>query len=118
MKQWLLLSFLFIFTTNALAGVVIGGTRFIYPDNAKEISVEVSNHSANKSFLVQAWLENIDESKAAIPFAITPPLTKVRALNSSLFRVIYTGARALPGDRESVFLAECEVYPRNERRRR
>lgn len=90
---------------SALAGVVINGTRVIYPAQAREVTVQVSNDGQAPS-LVQAWVDTgnpeqtPDNSDA--PFVLTPPIARVEPGRSQALRLIFTGA-GLPDDRESLF---------------
>lgn len=97
-------SFLLIFYAQlSHAGVVIGGTRIIYPSDQAEVQVALKNKDNDKRYLVQNWVSNIDDSKA--PFIITPPIYKLEESRQTLLHVVYTGNKdALPQDRESLFL--------------
>lgn len=87
----------------AHAGVVIGGTRIIYPANQAEVQVTLKNKDNDKRYLVHSWVSNIDDSKA--PFIITPPIYKLEESRQTLLHVVYTGNKsALPQDRESLFM--------------
>ncbi len=70
--------------TNAQAGVVVGGTRFVYPEKQSSISVELKN-TASKDMLVKISVTPDDgrqlkgtlESQPLLPdkaFIVTPPL--------------------------------------------
>lgn len=99
-----ILSLLLIFYANVtFAGVVLGGTRIIYPASEAEVQVSLKNSDSDKRYLVQSWVSNIDDSKA--PFIITPPVYKLEESRKTLLHVVYTGANtALPQDRESLFI--------------
>ncbi|WP_065868124.1 MULTISPECIES: fimbria/pilus periplasmic chaperone [Stenotrophomonas] len=90
---------------QALAGVVINGTRVIYPAQAREVTVQVDNVGESPS-LVQAWVDSGDQSQTAensdAPFMLTPPISRVEPGRSQALRLVFTGAD-LPADRESVF---------------
>ncbi|MDM2797554.1 MULTISPECIES: molecular chaperone [Citrobacter] len=91
----------------AHAGVVIGGTRIIYPASQSEVQVTLKNKDNDKRYLVQSWVSNIDDSKA--PFVITPPIYKLDENRQTLLHVVYTGNKtALPQDRESLFMANVK----------
>ncbi|MDI5816928.1 fimbria/pilus periplasmic chaperone, partial [Salmonella enterica subsp. enterica serovar Cerro] len=64
----------------AHAGIVIYGTRVIYPADKKEVLVQLMNQG-NRSSLVQSWIDDGDSSlppeKIHVPFMITPPVAKV-----------------------------------------
>lgn len=77
------LFFCFIFSFAAHANnIIVNGTRFIYPGNEKEITVQLSN-TADRPALAQAWLDNgnADATPDTIttPFIITPPISRVDA---------------------------------------
>lgn len=103
-----LLGILFLLsTTLAQAGIVVGGTRIIYPADQAEVQVSLKNRDDAKRYLVQSWVSNTDDSKA--PFIITPPIYKLDENRQTLLHVIYTGAKtALPQDRESIFMANIK----------
>jgi chaperone protein EcpD len=100
----------------AQASVVITGTRVIYPEAEREVTVKLDN-DGNTPALVQAWLDDGDpktlpsESKA--PFTVMPPLFRLDPKKGQSLRLIYTHD-PLPNDRESVFwLNVLEVPPRD-----
>lgn len=90
---------------SALAGVVVNGTRIIYPAQSREVTVQVDN-VGDAPALVQAWIDSGDADQTAdtsdAPFVLTPPISRVEPGRSQALRVIFSGA-ALPTDRESVF---------------
>ncbi|MCZ8690105.1 fimbria/pilus periplasmic chaperone, partial [Escherichia albertii] len=47
--------------TPAWGGVYIYGTRLIYPEQKKEITVQLMNEG-NRSALVQSWIDDGDTS--------------------------------------------------------
>ena len=94
-----------LFCQHALAGVVVNGTRIIYPAQAREVTVQVDN-VGDAPALVQAWIDSGDADQTAdtsdAPFVLTPPISRVEPGRSQALRVIFSGA-ALPTDQESVF---------------
>ncbi|WP_445116313.1 fimbrial biogenesis chaperone [Acinetobacter sp. WZC-1] len=74
----------------ANAEIIIHGTRVIYPSDAREVTMQVSNNG-NKPALVQAWIDEgeakstPDQSKA--PFMITPPISRVDAKKGQSLRI-------------------------------
>lgn len=62
------------------AGVVIYGTRIIYPKKNREVLVQLMNQSKNAS-LIQAWIDDgnttIAPEKIQAPFILTPPVSRV-----------------------------------------
>ncbi|MDR2958896.1 MAG: molecular chaperone [Stenotrophomonas sp.] len=104
-RALLLAAFTLPFCQNALAGVVVNGTRVIYPAQAREVTVQVDNVGDSPA-LVQAWIDSGDANQTAdtsdAPFVLTPPIARVEPGRSQALRVIFSGAQ-LPTDRETVF---------------
>ena len=94
-----------LFSVNTLASVVISGTRVIYPAEAKEVSVKISNGGPSP-VLLQSWIDNGDSSAKpaaiTVPFVLTPPMNRVEPNKGQTLRISYTGGN-LPMDKESVF---------------
>lgn len=103
--------------TAANADVVIHGTRVVYPSDAREITVRVSNEGTSPA-LVQAWIDEgdarvtPDQSKS--PFVITPPITRVEPGKGQSLRVsALPGVNALSQTQESLFwLNVLDVPPK------
>lgn len=98
----------------ALAGIVIGGTRIIYPAQSREVTVQLSNVGDGPA-LVQLWVDegdaaqSPDDSKA--PFIVMPPISRVEAGSGQALRMFFSGS-SLPTDRESLFwLNVLEIPP-------
>ena len=83
------------------AGVVMGGTRVVYPQGQKEVSFSVTNREKKTPYLIQSWVDK-SAANAAPPFIVTPPLFRLDPEQKNVLRISYTGA-PLPTDRESVF---------------
>ncbi|HAV1788595.1 TPA: fimbria/pilus periplasmic chaperone [Enterobacter hormaechei subsp. xiangfangensis] len=102
LQSVLLLSF---FTSGAYASIVITGTRVIYPSDAKEVSVRVSN-KGKSPVLIQSWIDDGDTQatpdKIKVPFILTPPINRVEAGSGQTLRIRST-VNDLPKNRESVF---------------
>jgi chaperone protein EcpD len=103
--QALLAASTLAFCHSAVAGVVLNGTRFIYPAEAREMTVQVEN-VGDAPALVQAWIDTGDADKgpddSEAPFVVTPPVSRVDPKRSQALRVMFSGS-PLPQDRESVF---------------
>ncbi len=73
----LLMSF---FILPVHAGMVIYGTRIIYPKKNREVLVQLMNQSKNAS-LIQAWIDDgnttIAPEKIQVLFILTPPVSRV-----------------------------------------
>lgn len=90
---------------QVIANVIIHGTRVIYPQNQREVNIQLSNDS-DKPALIQTWIDNGDEQitldKTSIPFVLTPPIVRIEPNSGQTLRLTWTGA-PLPQDRESIF---------------
>jgi chaperone protein EcpD len=100
---------------QAAAGVVINGTRVVYPAAKREVTISLQNAGATPS-LVQAWLDtgNIysKPGDSKVPFVLTPPLFRLDPTKVQSLRLVYTHD-PLPQDRESVFwLNVLDIPPR------
>ncbi|MGJ0431218.1 fimbria/pilus periplasmic chaperone [Methylobacter sp.] len=120
------LTFFFTFAFNAwvaslglvspaTAGVVIDGTRVVYPGQKREVSINVHNNGETPS-LVQVWLDTGNpQSKPGedkVPFLLTPPLFRLDPTKGQSLRLFYT-QEPLPVDRESLFwLNVLDIPPR------
>ncbi|MDR6915976.1 P pilus assembly chaperone PapD [Pseudomonas sp. 3296] len=98
-----------VFFSSAEAGITLGATRIIFEAKNKEENITVRNES-DKPILLQSWLDNGREEDSAVPFAVTPPLTKMTANGQQLLRILYKGA-GLPQDRESVVWLSVQEIP-------
>jgi chaperone protein EcpD len=100
---------------DAVAGVVIDGTRVVYPAAKREVTINIRN-SGDAPSLVQSWLDsgNADSKpgESKVPFVLTPPLFRLDPTKSQSLRMVYT-RDPLPADRESLFwLNVLDVPPR------
>ncbi|MCU6396990.1 fimbria/pilus periplasmic chaperone [Enterobacter quasiroggenkampii] len=90
-------------------GIVLGGTRVIYPINAKQVTLSVRNSSTETSYLVQSWTENTQGNKST-DFIITPPLYVSNPGDQNVLRVIFSGS-GLPNDRETLYYFNTRAIP-------
>ncbi len=56
------LTSLFLLINIANAGVIIGGTRVIYNEGNKDVSISVDNPDKTP-YLIQSWIDNMEEKK-------------------------------------------------------
>lgn len=56
---------LFTLINTAYAGVIIGGTRVIYNEGNKDVSISVENPD-KIPYLIQSWIDNKDEKNNLI----------------------------------------------------
>lgn len=116
--RWRLLSLVAVLCcSQASAGVVITGTRLVYPAGEREITVKLDNSGTAPS-LVQAWVDSGDvastPTQSTAPFMLSPPVFRIDPSKGQSMRLMFTGA-VLPQDRESVFwLNVLEIPPKGE----
>ena len=91
--------------SSVLANVITHGTRIIYPEASKEITVQLEN-VGEKPALTQAWVSRKagrgTAAEADAPFLVTPPMARIGAGKGQALRITFTG-EDLPQDRESLF---------------
>ena len=102
--------------TPVHAGIVIYGTRVIYPAEKSEITLQLMNQEQNAS-LVQAWIDDGNTSlppeKIRVPFLLTPPVVRVPG-NSGQQLKIKKMPNTLPKNKESLFyLNVLDIPPNN-----
>ncbi|MFS2127232.1 molecular chaperone [Pseudomonas sp. Pseusp97] len=103
-------------TPLAQASVVITGTRVIYPGDAREKTVQLSNKDGFPN-VIQAWIDIDDPAStpdtAKAPFVVNPSVSRMAPGSGQTLRILYTGS-GLPRDRESLFhLNVLQIPPRN-----
>ncbi len=111
----------FVFTlflanaTSANAGVVMTGTRVIYPAQNQEKTIQLQNKE-NKPYLVQVWLDAGDENSSPednhAPFIANPQIFKIKPNQGQIVRIIFTGEKSqLPQNKESLFFLNFTEIP-------
>ena len=102
--------------STAHAGVVIDGTRHIYPQQRREITLRLSNDDKRAPRLVQVWLDQgdatPDPAHSDVPFSLSPPVFRLDPGRSQGVRLVYT-QEPLPSDRESLFWLNALEIPPN-----
>ncbi|MEG2039531.1 MAG: fimbrial chaperone [Hafnia sp.] len=95
-----------LFSNISHADIIISGTRIIYDENKKDVSVRLEN-KGTRPLLVQNWIEkaneNSDPGSIKAPYVSTPPVSRIEPKRGQSVKIMYTQATALPKDRESVF---------------
>ena len=104
-----LLTACFVSVAAHAGGIVLGGTRVIYPAGQKEVSISVRNTSDSSRFMVQSWMENLHGNKAS-DFIVTPPLYVSNPGSENTLRLMYAGP-ALPSDRETLYYLTAKAIP-------
>lgn len=103
--------------SHSYAGVVITGTRLIYPADAKEITVKLNNNGTLPA-LVQSWVDTGDvkstPTSSKAPFVLSPPVARIDPNKGQSLRLMFTGAN-MPQNQESVFWFNLlEIPPKPE----
>jgi len=103
------------FIMSAQAGVVISGTRVIFPGQAREVTVQLTNAGESPA-LIQTWIDKGDPNapldKIDVPFVLTPVVFRLDPTKGQTLRLIRTG-ESLAQDKESLFwLNVLEVPPK------
>ena len=99
---------IFGFTGYANAGVILTGTRIIYPEGAKDKTLQLTNQES-QSYIVQVQIDN-GTPEGFAPFIVTPPVFRMEPHSGQSVRLTYAG-EPLPGDRESVFYFNFSQLP-------
>ncbi|MCU4346370.1 fimbria/pilus periplasmic chaperone [Acinetobacter lactucae] len=108
-------------TTTGHAEIVLHGTRVIYPSDAREITLQLSNNGTAPS-LVQAWIDDgnakLTPDEANVPFVITPPISRVEAAKGQTLRITALPTTSqLNQQQESIFwLNVLDIPPKPEAR--
>lgn len=103
---WVSLLFMIMGTDTAVsAGIVITGTRVVYPEDEKEVTIKIDN-VGDKPALAQVWIDSGDPDAtpetARAPFTLSPPINRIDSGKGQTLRMMYTGEN-LPRDKESLF---------------
>lgn len=102
----LLASTLSVFASVTQADIVINGTRVIYKEKDKNVTMRLEN-KGSRPLLVQSWLDtgddNADPATIKVPFNATPPVSRIDPKRGQTVTITYTNSQTLPKDRESVF---------------
>lgn len=86
---------------QAIAAFTVSGTRFIYDEGKKNVSVEVTNN-ADDIYGGQVWVDNISEG-SGVYMVPTPPFFRISPKQKQIVRIMKTDGGTLPSDRESLF---------------
>ncbi|SNY79871.1 molecular chaperone [Enterobacter sp. CC120223-11] len=94
--------------------------RVIYPEGDKQGVTLTAYNKTPASYLMQSWIRPVDLStgdvdlnwkgKPAMPFIVTPPLSRLEANNELVLRIRRNDV-PLPNDRESVFFISMKALP-------
>lgn len=95
--------------TPAMGAFVLNGTRFIYEEGKKSISLDVTNN-AKDTYGGQIWLDNVSQNASDVFMVPSPPVFKVDAGQKQIIRLMNVNP-ALPADRESMFIINAQELP-------
>lgn len=111
MRKWfcLLLGSVALMSEALAGGVGLGATRLIYPDDARQVTLNIRNTDRQSPFLIQTWIDDAQGNKNA-DFVITPPLFVLKPENENTLRVMFT-ASGLPQDRETLYWLTAKAIP-------
>ena len=103
-----------MWSVTTSASIVITGTRVIYPSDAKNVSVHVSNEGKQPA-LIQSWIDKGEQQtrpeKITVPFLLNPPINRIEPGKGQTLK-IQALSPSLPTDRESIFwLNVLEIPP-------
>lgn len=106
--------FIISFQVNA-NNIIVNGTRFIFPGNEKEITIQLNN-TADRPAVAQVWLDKGDAKETpdniSVPFVITPPISRVDGKSGQTLRVRLPNRSGLLSDREQLWwLNLLEIPP-------
>lgn len=88
------------------AGIVVGGTRFVFHEKQKTLSLRVKN-TGGQAFLVRT---TVAAPGGAAPFIATPPLLVLEGGHENAIRIIRTDDN-LPATSESLFYVSIAAIP-------
>ncbi|WP_159108700.1 fimbrial biogenesis chaperone [Proteus mirabilis] len=109
----IILFFISLFIINtSYAGVIISGTRVIYNEGNKNVSINVKNPD-KMPYLIQSWIDDFEEKKQS-KFTITPPLFRLNPDKENTLRIFLT-EEGLPRDQESLFWLNIKTIPATEK---
>jgi len=109
--------FCFIFSVPAIANnIIVNGTRFIFPGDEKEITVQLTN-KADRPSLAQSWLDTGDANATpdtiSTPFQITPPIARVDANSGQTLRIKLANKAVMDNSKESLWWLNILEIPPN-----
>jgi fimbrial chaperone protein len=111
-KPGLILSIILMMVSlsvEASGGIALGATRVIYPADARQTSLAITNSNKQERYLINAWIEN-DRGQKEKTFAVTPPLFVSEPDSENTLRIIYAGP-PLATDSESLFFMNVKAIP-------
>lgn len=93
----------------ALAAFTLNGTRFIYEEGKRGISMEITNNTKDP-YGGQIWLDNVSPKTDEVYMVPSPTVFRVEPGKKQIVRLMNVNP-ALPADRESLFLINTQELP-------
>ena len=91
---------------GAQADMLIDGTRIVYSEARRDVSLNIRNVDPTGNAMVQLWLDDGDAAaepeKTSTPFVLTPNVARVGPNGRQTVRLSYTGEPQNP-EQESLF---------------
>ncbi|PSU95243.1 fimbrial chaperone protein [Photobacterium leiognathi subsp. mandapamensis] len=97
------------FSQSASAAFVLNGTRYIYDEGRKNISIEITNQS-KETYGGQVWIQNISQPKDDVAFVPMPSFFKVDGKQTQVVRIMKITDK-LPQNKESIFWLNVQEIP-------
>ena len=94
---------------HAMAAFTLNGTRFIYEEGKKNLSLEVTN-GADDTYGGQIWIDNVSQNSSDVFMVPSPPVFKVNTGEKQIVRLMNVN-QTLPSDRESMFRINVQELP-------
>ncbi|MNH28846.1 Chaperone protein FimC precursor [compost metagenome] len=82
----------------------------IYPSDAKQISLPITNSDEKTMFLVRSWVADADGKKIN-DFIVTPPLFVLNPQKESSLRVMFVGTQDPTIQQERVYYFHSQAIP-------
>lgn len=109
LRKLFIFSISYFVSVHAMGAFTLNGTRFIYPQEQKAVSFEITNHTT-ETYGGQIWIDNANNDKK-IYIIPQPSFFKVGAGLKQVVRLIRTSDALLPEERESLFWLTVQEIP-------
>ncbi|MHA6607412.1 fimbrial chaperone [Photobacterium damselae] len=111
MKKLVLFFFIMFsfYSQSVSAAFILNGTRYIYNEGRKNISIEIDNQS-KKTYGGQVWIDNINLPKSDTRFVAIPSFFKVNGGSKQIIRIMKVDGN-LPENQESIFWLNVQEIP-------
>jgi len=90
-------------------GIILAGTRVVYPMEKTQKSISIRNSDKTRSFLVQSWVEDA-EGKRTKDFIVTPPLYVGKPGRENTLRLVAVGGTQIK-NKETLYYFNVKAIP-------